>query len=1286
LSSEPGTYGSVCHVGARAANGTVNRGLGAEIMKKSQIQCLVKFALGVSLLVACIVMLSQPARAQSTYGTVTGSVVDASGAAIADAQVTLTNLGTSEKRTQSTGSDGLYSFVNLFPGKYKVDAEKTGFKRTSRTDIVVEVQQTSRIDLTMQVGAVNQVVEVTGETPLLQPETSSLGEVVEQRQTDELPLNGRNIFNLAFVAPSVVPQGNSYGTPVGKNPFDFANFQVGGSFGNQSAEYLDGQPLNIGYINLPLIIPTQDSIGEFKVQYNNVGPEWGKFSGGVINFSTKSGSNEWHGTAYEFLRNKVLNANQFFANKNGIPRSPFTQNQYGATLGGAAVKEKLFFFFSWESFGLRQGTVFTTTVPTLAERGGAGASGPFDFSALCGNGFAGGICNDRIVVGTPPPGAPPCVTGATPTTTCRVTDQIYNPLSVNTSTGVRQPFSGNVIPAGVLNQPSKFLFGLVLNPINSLTSFNFVKATGLGGNSDEYVPRVDYQINSKSHIFGRYSYWKLMDLPRDPFGTGLCQDRCTETYHSNALAIGYNYTVNPTTIADLNVSASRFRYLRVPVNAGFDVIKELYPAAYNPAVPSIERTPLTPCFGISDPLVTCSQGQSAISDNDTQYNFSPRVTMIRGRHTLAAGAQFELSYDNYLQTNTGGGLISFNGFWTQDKAAGAGTPGTGVDFADFLLGYGLGIGSPLGNQTSGAVNISGPVAGKQFYRAIYVGDTWKLSNKLTLNLGLRYDLQGPWSERHDRLTYFNPSVANLTVAGCGGSIGSPCAGDLFLVKTGVNGSRNNLPLDTKNIMPRLGVAYSLDQKTVLRAGYGIFFITNFVSFGVNPYIDPVSSSTNPFFSSNNGGLTPASRLDASNCTLSAPGAANFSCATPGPFGATLVVPPGRNPQPSASGYALSLQNFSATGYTVQRNGSVQQWNLDVQRELPAGLFVDVAYAGAHGVHLPQFNTNINQIPDGLIAAAAAQAAQGQTPTIAQVVPAANYPFTPALSGSLAKGFLVQGQLDRPFPQYTGLNLNGQGCCGSNYHSLQATVVRRFRGGGTMLMAYTNAKLLANTDSLTSWLEGGGTGGVGQVQDWNNLKAERSLASQDVSQRLVISYVLDLPFGHGKQFLSDVSGVGDKLVSGWGIDGVTIFQRGFPLKISYGGSTPLSSLGLGIGTLRPNVVAGCNKGRPSGVSQLNEWFNTACFTAPPDWGFGTESRVDSTLRQKGVNNFDFSIFKRTTFGPSERMNVEFRTEFFNIFNHPQFAAPNTTLVSPNFGVVTNTLGNPRLVQFALKFAF
>jgi hypothetical protein len=549
------------------------------------------------------------------------------------------------------------------------------------------------------------------------------------------------------------------------------------------------------------------------------------------------------------------------------------------------------------------------------------------------------------------------------------------------------------------------------------------------------------------------------------------------------------------------------------------------------------------------------------------------------------------------------------------------------------------------------------------------------------------------------MTYFDPHVTNSTVTGCSGVAGSPCPGDLFLVKTGRVDSRNNLPLDKKQFLPRLGFAYSPDQKTVFRGGYGIFFIPNYVSFGTNPYVDPVSSATSNFFASNNSGVTPSSSL---SCVFQ-PGTFNCQPGT-GPFfpGPVLTPVAGRNPQcpstSSASGlascpvsqYILNQSNFSATGYTVQKWGYVQQWNFGIQRELPAGFFVDIAYAGSHGVHLPQFNTNINQIPDRFIAEAAAQEAAHQTITIAQPVGAAAYPFSQSLPGGLGTTGLVQGQLDRPFPQYAGLNLNGQGCCDSSYNSLQLTVTRRFVGGGTLLAAYTNSKLISTTDTLTSWLEGGVTGGVGNIQDWNNLKAERSLSSQDVPQRLVISYVLDLPFGRGKKFLSDLSGAGGKAVSGWGVDGVTTFQRGFPVKISYGTGTPLSSLNLGIGTLRPNFVAGCDKSTSgSPVSRLGGWFNAACFTPPPDYGFGNESRVDATLRQQGINNFDFAIFKKTTFGPDERMNIEFRTEFFNLFNRPQFGPPNGTCCTANnanFGVVTNTINNPRLIQFGLKFGF
>jgi hypothetical protein len=1274
-----------------------------------------------------IVSASVSLYSQSTYGSIAGSVTDTSGASITDATVTLTNLGTQEKRTQSSGADGLFTFVNLFPGQYRVDVEKQGFKHFTQTAITVDVQQSTRVDAALQVGEVSQVVEVTSATPLLQAETSSLGTVVDQREANELPLNGRNIFNLTTITPSVIPQGSTEGNVVGKNPFDFANYQIGGAFANEGAEYLDGQPLNIGYINLPFLVPTQDSISEFKVQDNNLGPEWGKFAGGVINMSTKSGTNTWHGEGYEYLRNKVLNANEFFNKQSEVDGGlankpvPFTQNQFGAAVGGAIIKNKTFVFFSYEGFRLRQGTPFNTTVPTVAERGG-------NFADLCNSGFTTpdpngsgvNICSDTN--GTNP------ITGKP-----NYVHQLYNPIAfTNGDTGLtavppalpksfRIPFANNNI-SGVINPTSAYLLNkLIANPTTGGTVLNFLKDASTGGDTNEYVARVDQTITSRQTIFGRFTYWKLLSLAQDPFATGLCKDRCAENTKSKSVAVGYNFAINPNTIFNLNASISRFIYLRDPINSGFDVSQEGWPSAYNALVPNEERTPLTPCFGQNDSLVGCSQGQSAIGDFNTQFNISPQVTMIRGHHTYVWGVQLEEGYDNYLQTNTGGGLISFGGSWTSGTpgVVGAGNvqgagAGNGEDFADFLLGYGNGQGAAFGNQTSGSLVISGPISGKQTYRAFYFGDTWHATPKLTLNIGARYELQGPWSERYDKMTYFNPAATNSSVTGCSGAAGSSCPGDLFLVKTGVNGSRNNLPLSKKEFLPRLGFAYSVDPKTVIRGGYGIFFIPNYVSFNANPYVDPVSSSTSNFFSSNDHGNTPAATLNANTCTWAANN--SLPCLGAGPFnqgqggvGANNLTPvPGRNPQPNVSQYILTQNNFSATGYTVQKFGYLEQYNLDIQRQLPAGFFADVAYAGSHGVHLEQSNTNINQIPDSFIAQAASQFAAGQTVTIAQTVPSGAsctpggpcYPFSQNLPGSLGPGVLLNGQLDRPYPQYAGLNLNGFGCCGSNYNALQATVTRRFQGGGTMLVSYTNSKLMSNTDTLTSWLEGGTTGGVGAVQDWNNLKGERSLSSQDIPQRLVASYVVDLPFGHGKKFLSGMSGFGNAVVSGWGLDGITTLQRGFPVKISWGGGDALTQAGLGIGTLRPDYVAGCDKN--VGGSSFDKtlpgktWFNTACFTAPSGnnttvatpnnpWTFGDEPRVDATLRQQGVVNFDFAVFKRTTI--MERLNVEFRAEFFDLFNHPQFGPPNGTVTSSTFGAVTNTVNSTfRIAQFGLKFIF
>ncbi|MGA8221125.1 MAG: hypothetical protein WB780_05670, partial [Candidatus Acidiferrales bacterium] len=439
-------------------------------------------------------------------------------------------------------------------------------------------------------------------------------------------------------------------------------------------------------------------------------------------------------------------------------------------------------------------------------------------------------------------------------------------------------------------------------------------------------------------------------------------------------------------------------------------------------------------------------------------------------------------------------------------------------------------------------------------------------------------------------------------------------------------------------------------------------------------------------------------LDGFGCSFNFPGASvfpvrgpnAFGCAESGPFGnAGIIAPPGRNfnglATPNISSFVAANGNpslapyFGVSGHSNPKYGYVEQWNFDIQRELPAGFFADVAYAGSHGVHLQQYSTTIDQLPDTLWSQGAALTTQVSNPMIGTNP-------NPSLNGAT----VAAGQLERPYPQYNGLALAGYGCCGSSYNSLQATVTRRFAGGGTLLVAYTNAKLMSNTDTLTSWLEGP-TGGVPGVQDWNNLKGERSLSAQDVSQRLVISYVLDLPFGHGRKYLSSMNGVANGVVSGWGIDGITTFQRGFPLKISYAGTTLLEKANLGVANIRPNIIPGCNK--KAGGKNLTQWFNTSCFAAPPDYGPGTESRVDPVLRGPGINNWDFALFKRTNIG--ERMGIEFRTEFFNIFNHPYFSMPGTgfagTASGNGFGTITSTIqggvASPeRLIQFALKFEF
>ena len=1216
-------------------------------------------AILLSIAFAAVFLLSAgPLNAQSTNASLTGRITDSSKAVVPDAKVIAINTGTRVRYETVTNETGSYYVTNLPPGTYRIEVEKLGFKAVLKSDLILHVQDALEINFEMVPGSASESVTVRGGAPLLDTESSTMGTVVEQRKVNELPLNGRNVFNLIELAASVVPQGSSTGTPVGVNPFGWGNYQVNGSFGNESAEYLDGQPLNIGYINLPILIPTQNSIQEFKVQTSNLGPEWGKFSGGVTNLSTKSGTSSIHGEVYEYFRNKIFNANDFFLNAVQRSRPPWVQNQFGANAGGPlniphlGMRNKTFWFFSAEGFRLRTSQPFTATVPDAQDRAG-------NFSEICKSGFTAGICNDRGVD-----------TGGNSV----VIDQIYDPCGgiVNAqgacpgSTATPVPFLNNVIPANRINPTSAKLLDLWPAPNNpNTTTNNFTTAAPTGGDQNQVVARLDHNLTNKQRLFLRFNYWHVEDLPIDPLGTGLCADRCAEDYHSYALAAGYTYGITPTTVFGFNANISRFRYNRTPENAGFDLTTIGWPASYNSAVPAEMRTPPTPCVANFADNIMCTQGQSFIQDRNTQYYISPNMSVLRGHHQYHFGFQFEVGRDNYAQSNIASGSFDFCVAGQACFTSLPGVPGTGFSFADFLLGYADNFNNFENHFFAQAV-VPAFTAGQQIYQAIYFDDSWHATTRLTLNLGLRYDLPGPWSERFNRLSYFDPTAMNYLTPFL--APGSPAVkGDVFLVGPG---HRNNIPLDKDELSPRVGLAYSINSKTVLRGGYGIFWIPNYVAFSLNPLNDMVNAGTTTYTGTVDG-THPVNTIAL-------------------PFPAGISEPPGRSLGLSGTQQYLTqvVKSITEADPTDHPGGYVQQWNLDLQRELPAGFFVSAAYVGAKGTHLAQYSQQVNQISDALLAQAATQVNPSlpdplQNVTLVQSTP--NPFFIDGQALALSGPTTTIGQLLRPYPQYASVQLAGQGSYDSIYHSFQLTVQRRFAQAGSLLIAYTNSKLISDTDTLTAWLEPG----VGEIQDNNNLRGERSLSSQDVPQRLVISHVLDLPFGKGKKYLGGAEGILDKIVRGWGIDGVTIFQRGFPLAFTNGQANGTTLFG---GGSRPNLVPGCKPGvSGSATSRLDGWFNTACFTAPDDFTFGDESRVDPRLRSEGIDNFDFAIFKNTRFASNERLGLEFRTEFFNIFNRTQFAPPSTvccTANNQNFGVVTATAPgtNPRLVQFGLKLFF
>ncbi len=1156
------------------------------------------------------------ARGQGGTAAIAGTITDPSGALLRGAEVKLTNLATGTRWSTVSNQAGIYEFVNLPPADYQIDSEAPGFKHFVRQSVTVQVAQNYRIDIEMAVGAVSEVLEVKGETPLLQQQTSSLGQVISGRSVNDMPLNGRNVYNLMNLVPSVVPQGTAGGTSVGMFSASLNNYQINGAFAGQSAITLDGQPLNTGFWNYASLIPTQDSVEEFKVQSNNLGPEWGRFAGGVMTLVTKSGTNSLHGGLYEYLRNKVLNSNPFFSNAAGISRPPFTQNQFGGYAGGPVVlphvydgRNKTFWFFSAEGFRLRYGQTYTDTVPTAAQRAG-------DFS------------NTRSANGSLVPIYDPL----------SVCGQLGNPACATPNSDLRVPFPNNVIPTNRISPTAAKLTSLVwplpTGPGQPFTNVNnFTTNASQGGNQTEFVTRIDENISEKQRVFGRYTHWTNLDLPPDPFRNGMCVGYCTIKFQTDAVVLDHTYTFSPTLISDVHATFNRYTYLRTPTLSGFDLTSIGWPASLN-LIPAILRTPPTLVVsGESDDLMSQQGPGSVILSYDTTYNFSADLTKIAGRHTLKFGGQYLIIGHSYYATNTASGSFNFNAAYTASSPlSGAG----GYSMASYLLGY----------PASGSASEPGFPNGQQRYKALYFGDSWQATSKLTLNFGLRYELDGPWSERFNRLTFWNLSAPNPLAT----TTGLPLTGETGFVNSDLRSSRNSWDLNHKQFAPRFGFAYKIAKDTVVRGGYGLFWIPELaLGSALQPSGDPANSASTTFVSTLNGGVTPIGTLD-------------------NPFPSGLQQPLSPTIGNAALNQAILNRGGATDGSSHVRNGYMQQWNIDLQRQLPGGFFVDAAYAGAKGTRLG-YTQVMNQLPDTYLSLGSALLTQVPNPFYGSIQ-----------SGPLSSSTVAAEQLLLPHPQYSTLNVSGTGYGTSSYQSFQLKVERHFGDGGTMLISYTNAKLLSDTDTALSQTEIS-TGGVAAVQDWNNIKGSYSLSSQDTPQRLVFSYIVDLPFGHGKKFLSGVHGPSGKLISGWGVNGITTLQRGFPIKLT----TSVNSTNSNGGGSRPDVVSGCDKSVPGDAEQrLAGWFNTACFTKPAAFSFGTESRTDPTLRMQGINNFDFALFKTTQI--TERYGLTFRAEVFNLFNTPQFGPPGQALGTAQFGVISSQVNNPRLIQLGLRLKF
>ncbi|MEP7365757.1 MAG: carboxypeptidase regulatory-like domain-containing protein [Acidobacteriota bacterium] len=1068
---------------------------------------------------AAAALLTATAFAQIDTGTITGVVRDTTAAIIAGAQVTIANEGTGQKKLLTTNDSGIYFSGPLRPGTYRVDVEAKGFNRVAKR-LPLDVNEHASIDFQIELGSVTENITVTDEVPLLQTESATLSDVRSERAVKDLPLNGRNFTQLIQLSAGAVPAMSQTGGLQVVQKRGVPNISINGSGHWQNNILIEGiSNMENHNGNGILIYPSIDAIQEFRVESSVADVQSGRGGGGTINLVYKSGTKDYHGGAYWFLRNSTFDAKNFF-DRPGDPIPPFKMNQFGAFLGGPVIPKKdpkTFFFFNYEGNRVRQAQTYISTVPKAAFRTG-------DFSSY--------------------------------------SRRLYDPLTQrpNGASFIRDQFPGNIIPANRLDQVGKNLLNLYPQPnLGSGEANNFLLNPLRPNDGDRVDFKVDQIVSDTDTFFVRFSRGNdtlvepsLLGYPAVGGGPGVPG---TAKQPVTQLVASETHLFSPTVINEFRAGWTRLNLQQLPLTFGQNLTSDLgFPGANDPG------DPFTSGLAIFNIATVTSLGDSGfspaivVSDN---IQFGDTVNINRGKHSFKFGGELQRRRYNALQSNTFRGSMSITGGYTQDPANAS---GSGSGMADALLGKAI----------SGSIRFLRGTRG--YRRSEYSGftqDVWRATNKLSVTLGLRYDNfgGGPWTEVNNRMYQFVPELQTVVQVGTNG-----------LSRSGINGDNNN-------ISPRIGLAYRLNSKTVLRAAGGIFY---------SPLLSDVTR---------NIGANPPEFVSYQYNNN------QFDFVNARPLSAGLERPA----QGTITGNLTALDFSTRTPYNTQ-------WNLAVQRELPGGTSLTMAYVGNKGTKLQGF-PDINQALPGTTAVATR----------------------------------------RPFPAFGTIN-SKMTRYNSIYNALQITAERRFAKGFAFQGSYTYSHSIDDNGATDA-----NAGGL-MVR---NTRLDRSNSDINIPHRVVANWSYQLPI--------KMEGWKDTAFGNWQLNGILTLSDGIPFDLS-----------------SPNTTNCCGS-RPDRIGlgilsdsdqSIRRWFDTSAFKEPGLLQFGNAGR--NILQGPGTKQLDFSLFKKFPFGEARRL--EFRAEFFNLFNTPQFNNPNGTLGSAAFGTITSA-GSPisfqrtsRQVQFGLKFYF